>query len=194
MTEPPDALPAGLVAVVLAAGAGTRYTGPTHKLLAPFRGRRVIDHAVDAALDAGFEHVVVVRGELELSLPQDRRLSIVANPRPGDGQGASLGVGIDRAAELGASAIVVGLGDSPLVGPATWREVAVAPGVLAMTDVDGTLAPPTKIDASLWSVVVRAGDEGARALVRERPDLVTRVPCTALSPDIDTEEDLARWS
>lgn len=194
MSDRPDLLPGGLVAVVLAAGGGSRFAGPTHKLLAPFRGRRVVDHSVTAALDAGFSRVVVVTGEADLGLAPDPRLSIVGNPRPLDGQSTSLQLGIGRAARLGATAVVVGLGDAPLVDPATWRSVALAEGPLAITDVDGTLAPPTKIDASLWSVLPTEGDHGARALVHGRPELVTRVPCTSLSPDIDTEEDLARWS
>ena len=187
-------LPAGVVAVVLAAGLGTRYHGPTHKLLAPFRGHRVIDLAVAAPLAAGFGHVVVVTGDVELDLVADDRISVINNPRPVDGQASSLRLGIARAAELGATAVVVGLGDAPLVDAELWHRVASAPGPLAIADHDGSAIPPTRIDASVWDLLPREGDEGARALVRGRPELVTRVPCTSLSPDIDTEEDLARWS
>lgn len=187
-------LPPGVLAIVLAAGLGTRYRGPTHKLLAPFRGRRVIDHSVAAPLVAGFAHVVVVVGDIDLGLADDERLSVIRNPRPADGQVTSLRLGIARAAELGATTVVVGLGDAPLVDAQLWRRVAAGPGPLAIAEHDGVTGPPTRIDERFWSLLPTEGDEGARSLLRGRPELVTRVPCTSLSPDIDTEEDLARWS
>ena len=40
------------VAVILAAGAGSRFSGDSHKLNSLIGGRRVVDHAVDAVLAA----------------------------------------------------------------------------------------------------------------------------------------------
>jgi molybdenum cofactor cytidylyltransferase len=48
-------------AVILAAGAGTRFGGP--KLLAPYAGRPLIVHAVEAAFAAPVRWVSMVVGE-----------------------------------------------------------------------------------------------------------------------------------
>ena len=50
----------GIVAVVLAAGAGTRFEGAGHKLDAVIDDRTILDRAVGAALAAGIGPVVVV--------------------------------------------------------------------------------------------------------------------------------------
>ena len=48
-----------VLAVLLAAGAGTRFDGDEHKLRAQLRGRPVIAHALDALQASGLEAVVV---------------------------------------------------------------------------------------------------------------------------------------
>ena len=48
-------------------------------------------------------------------------------------------------------------------------------------------------DSTIWELLPDSGDEGARAVMRVRPDLVEQVPCPGSGDDIDTREDLARW-
>jgi len=182
--------------VVLAAGGGSRFAGPVHKLLAPLRGRRVLDWSVDAAREAGFDEVIVVLGALdpaEAALPDD--VTVVRNDAWAEGQAGSLRVGVAVAEAHGHDAVVVGLGDQPFVTAEAWRAVAAARGApVAVADYDGRRQPPVRLDASVWPLLPSGGDEGARALMRARPDLVVAVGCPGEPADVDTVEDLHQWS
>ena len=176
--------------MVLAAGGASRFTGGTHKLLTPFRGRPLVRWAVDAALGAGLDDVVVVTGAVDLGLD----VATIDNPRWRDGMATSLQVAVAHAGTAGHVAVVVGLGDQPLVPSAAWRAVAASSAAIAVATFSGERRPPVRLDASVWALLPATGDEGARAVMRERPDLVTEVACDGQPADIDTAEDLARWS
>ena len=189
---PPGSEASPIVAVVLAAGAGTRFRGAGHKLDAAVGGRAVVDRAVEAALAAGVGPVVVVTaGQLATGIHPT--VVHVVNEHWADGQITSLRRGIEAARSLGAGAVVVGLGDQPFVTPAAWRAVAAADGPIAVATYDGTRGHPVKLRADVWDLLPTSGDEGARALMRLRPDLVAAVPCDGSPIDIDTVEDLRRW-
>jgi CTP:molybdopterin cytidylyltransferase MocA len=181
-----------VVAVVLAAGAGTRFRGPGHKLDAAVGGRTLVDRAVGAAVSAGVGPVVVVTAG---QLASDIHPSVVhvVNDRWAEGQITSLRRGIEAARELGAGAVIVGLGDQPFVTPDAWRAVAAADAAIAVATYDGRRGHPVKLRADVWDLLPREGDEGARSLMRLRPDLVAGVPCDGSPIDIDTVEDLRRW-
>jgi nicotine blue oxidoreductase len=91
-----------VAAVVLAAGGGTRFAGPTHKLVAPFRGRPVLAWVLDAVRAAGFDEVLVVTGAdpLEGLVPDD--VTVVLNPRWAEGQSTSLTAAVAAADAGGA--------------------------------------------------------------------------------------------
>jgi molybdenum cofactor cytidylyltransferase len=184
------------VAVVLAAGGGTRFAGPEHKLAAELDGRAVAAHAVAAAVESGLTPVIVVTGAIVPPLPESAGpddVVVVHNPRWRDGQATSLRAGIAEADRLGADAVVVGLADQPFVSAEAWRRVAASDSPIAVATYDGARRNPVRLARSVWPELPTAGDEGARVLIRMRPELVGEVPCPGSPADIDTLEDLRAW-
>ena len=181
-------------AVVLAAGGGTRFGAAEHKLLASFRGRPLVIWAVEAALGAGFDETLVVTGAVDLTGVLPQGVTVVNNARWADGQATSLQAGVNWARQAGCDAIVVGLGDQPLVPLEAWREVGASSSPIAVATFDGQHRPPTRLAASVWPLLPLDGDEGARAVMAGNPELVEAVACLGQAIDIDTVEDLARWS
>jgi molybdenum cofactor cytidylyltransferase len=182
------------VAVVLAAGGGTRYVGPTHKLLAELAGRAVIDHAIDHALEAAIGPVLVVTGAVRPPLPET--VIEIHNPAWAEGQATSIAAAIEVADQMGADYIVFALGDQPFIDPDAWRTVATAPTgwPITVASYDGRRGPhPVRLHRSVWPMVPTTGDDGARLLIRDHPDLVHDVNCTGSAADIDTLEDVQRW-
>lgn len=186
--------------IVLAAGGGSRFRGmPDHpdKMTAPFRGKPMVLWAIEAAVKAGLPKVFVVTGAADLRgiVPSAAGVELVPNGMWADGLATSLHVGIGAAAEDGHDAVVVGLGDQPLVPSSAWRALAEASGhEVAMATYGGRRRNPVLLRRSVWPLLPRAGDEGARVLFRERPELVGEVACEGEPADVDTVEDLTRWS
>ncbi len=183
-----------MAGVVLAAGGGTRFLGDTHKLLVSIDGTPMVRIVVDAVRRAGFDEVVVVQGAVDLTevLPDD--VTVIQNDRWNDGQSTSLRAAVGYADSRGHSAIVVGLGDQPGVSADVWRAVGDSEHDLVVAEFGKDRRPPVKLASSMWSSLPVGGDEGARALMRARPELVHSVPCEGNPADIDTVEDLRRWS
>jgi molybdenum cofactor cytidylyltransferase len=183
-----------VAAVVLAAGGGSRFEGSEHKLLAPFRGRPLVRWALDAAVAAGLDEVAVIVGAVDLGAVVPEGVCVIENPGWASGQASSLQAAVSWALGRDHEAVVVGLGDQPLVPSSAWAAVVGSASPVAVATFDGQRRPPVRLDRSVWSLLPTAGDEGARVLMKERPDLVREVVCEGQSADIDNEEDLSRWT
>jgi nicotine blue oxidoreductase len=101
----------------------------------------------------------------------------------------------DVGPEVGAA--VVALADQPLVGAeAVGRLIAAyrAGAGVAVAGYHGKPRNPVLLAREHWPEVIATatGDQGARAFLRARPELVTLVECgdTGRPDDIDTPSDL----
>jgi nicotine blue oxidoreductase len=158
-----------VAAVVLAAGAATRYGSPKQRELLP---------PVLAALrQACVAPVVVVQGAYPIDAPGGR---VVDCERWADGPGASLRCGLAALGDDVTHALVV-LADGPSLDPrAVERLVAHrADGTVIAATYDGSSrSHPVVLARDSWDTVP---DEGARAL---EPVLVD---CADLTPPGDVD-------
>ncbi len=185
--------------VVLAAGAGTRFAtsgGQGPKVLAPVEGKPLLTHVLEAVLAAGLDEVLLVQGAVDLSPHRLDGVRILVNAHWAEGMATSLQVALRYATGAGHEAIVVGLADQPGVPAAAWSAVAAAPAhpPIAVATYAGQRRNPVRLAAAVWPLLATTGDAGARSLMRDQPDLVREVPCSGEPWDVDTQEDLDRWS
>ena len=180
--------------VLLAAGGGTRFIGPEHKLRADAAGRPLVSYALDAMAAAGLPLLVVVTGAIDLDDLLPAGVVAIGNPAWERGQATSLATAVAWARPRDVDAIVVGLGDQPGVTAASWRAVAAASATpIAIATYSGRRGHPVRLAREVWPSLPTEGDAGARSLIGASPDLVTEVPSVGDPADVDTVEDLARW-
>jgi CTP:molybdopterin cytidylyltransferase MocA len=178
-----------IAALILAAGAGTRF-GDEPKLLADLDGRPLLEHSIDAVCAvAELQQIVVVLGAnaagLLASVDFDHAEPLICEDWR-EGQSASLKCGLEALA--GATKVLVVLGDTPtLKSEVVARMLACDPPARAV--YDGRPGHPVVLGpAELKAVASLTGDQGARDLL----DGATEVECSDLSSgrDVDTVEDL----
>jgi CTP:molybdopterin cytidylyltransferase MocA len=183
---------AHVAGILLAAGAGRRLGQP--KALVDLGGRPLADRGVALLREGGAAPVIVVTGAAAVNLTG---VITVHNPHWSTGMGSSLAAGLATVPDECAAAVVA-LVDQPLVGAAAVRLIAAYQGgaSVAVAAYGGQPRNPVLLGREHWAEVtaLAAGDAGARAFLRARPDLVTLVECgdTGSPDDIDTTEDLAR--
>jgi nicotine blue oxidoreductase len=162
-----------VAAVVLAAGAASRFGAPKQRLLLP----RVLERV----RASGVGEIVVVAGAYAL----EAEVRIVECDDWERGPGASLRCGLE-ALDPEVEAAVVVLADGPRLSPAaidrvvaTWRETGAE---VVAASYGGDRGHPVLLASSAWSSVP---DEGARAL---EPLLV---PCDDLGApgDVDSADE-----
>jgi CTP:molybdopterin cytidylyltransferase MocA len=202
--------------VLLAAGEGSRFGQP--KALVKLNGQTLAERGANILRAGGARPILVVTGAIPIELGETHT---VYNPEWHTGMGSSLraalralsgtGTGASTGTSTGAStgtgaglgrdvgAVVVALADQPLIGAEAVARLIAAyrdGASVAVAAYGGRPRNPVLLAREHWAEVgaMATGDQGARAFLRARPDLVTLVECgdTGRPDDIDTPADLAR--
>lgn len=184
--------------IVLAAGRGSRFVAPDHKLLQPFGTSTVLGTALRIAIESGLQVRVVTTAVVT---PEARRhlaqRDIVELPAASGQAGERLGMGYSIASGVAASADAGGWlllpADMPTVRPSSLLAVAarLPQHVVVYAQHRGRRGHPVGFSAELYSELVQlSGDEGARRLVARYPSHGIELDDPGVLADIDTQEDL----
>jgi molybdenum cofactor cytidylyltransferase len=181
-----------LAAIVLAAGAGSRFGGG--KLTAGFRGQPLIAHAIRVARAAPVARVIVVCPPgLELgSWPGQPEVEALRLASPE--LSASLKAGV--AALDAVDGAFIFLGDMPLIPHGLAAELASALGehFAAVPQWQGKRGHPVLLAARAFAELAQlSGDQGAGRLLAARKDVaIVPVAAEGVLLDVDRAEDIAR--
>jgi molybdenum cofactor cytidylyltransferase len=194
-----DAFSCGVV--LLAAGGSSRMGRP--KQLLTVHGKPLVRHLAELVAQAPVAPVVVVLGaqatEIEPALA-GLPVRVVSNPAWSEGLGSSLRAGVaaarNQAPQL--DAIIIALADQPELPPAHLAALIAKfrqGGCSIVASSTGDVAVPPVLFAARWFDELEriTGDQGARALLRDRGNEIATVPF-ASNADLDTPEDYERYT
>ena len=187
----------GLHAIVLAAGAATRFGSA--KQLVRVAGRPLLHTAAAHAAEVAGSAVIVVLGAhaAELTpLLKHSQASIVINRDWREGLASSIRAGVSRLPPT-CNAVLLTLVDQAAITAEDLRRLVSAwrrqPDYIVAARYGMTTGVPAIFPRSAFSeLTALRGDVGARGLLQRNSDRVVRVPMARAAIDIDTPEDLLK--
>ena len=183
-----------IAAIVLAAGTSSRF-GPANKLLATYRGKPMICHAIKNIELAGFADIYIVSGFESKKIREilkGKRVTFVPNPEFKSGIASSIRAGI-KALPPDCRAALIALGDMPGVSPDTIKVLMAAPSDIAIPVFAGKRGNPVLWRREAFDALLSVeGDSGGKQVISQYSGAVTEVPVDdrGILFDLDTSEAL----
>jgi molybdenum cofactor cytidylyltransferase len=192
-------IPLNRTAVILLASGLSRRFGWRDKLMAPLRGRPLLDHAASelAALQPLARIAVCPANRSSIAERLADRFVIAVNKKPFEGLGTSIAVGAQVAQQFKPEAVVFCMADMPFVEQQLVEDLVSKIGGAEQVQIahaggqDG-VRPPTAFHAScLPQLQQLAGEDGARRLLTDSRFNVQAIEAPKpMLFDIDTQDDL----
>lgn len=189
--------------VILAAGQSQRM-GAQNKLLAEIDGVPIIRRTAQALLDGGLNDLVIVTGHehrLVAAALDDLPVTCIYNDDYQSGQASSVACGVRHHQNGSHAAVLIALGDMPLVRPeliaALLRDHSSLPDAtdrITLPVFDGRRGNPVIWGRGFFDeLVALTGDAGGRIIFAENKNAVNSLgwPDDSIHLDIDIPEALA---
>jgi molybdenum cofactor cytidylyltransferase len=185
----------GLYAIVLAAGAATRFGSA--KQLVRISGRPLLHNTVSRAVEVAGAATMVVLGAYAAELApllSHTPASVVINRDWREGIASSIRSGVARLPATCTGVMIV-LADQAAVTAQDLQRLVSAwkrqPEYVAAALYSGSTGVPAIFPRARFAELRELrGDMGARMLLHRNPDRVVKVPMDSAALDIDTPEDL----
>lgn len=184
--------------IILAAGESNRMRIP--KQLLPFRGKNMLQHAVDEASASKADLVFAVLGanaERIKRVLRPSRAQVLVNEHWSEGISSSIRVGVNALPATVGSAII-SLCDQPYASLRTFNNLldsslTTGKSIIAC-EYGATSGTPALFSRKYFDQLVRLdGDRGAKKIILEHNDDVARIPFAEGTIDIDTAEDYQQF-
>ncbi|OOQ56412.1 nucleotidyltransferase family protein [Mucilaginibacter pedocola] len=179
--------------IILAAGSSSRLGQPKQNL--QYKGKTLLQHAVDEALDSGCSPVIVVLGANadKIKFGTDG-VTVLHNPDWQEGMASSIRLGVTEIMKHTVDSVIVMLCDQPFVDgnllktlKLQWQEVGKP---IVACSYKGTVGVPVLFDSSLFPELLKLqGQEGAKKVLSAYADEIAEVEFEEGSTDIDTAEN-----
>jgi molybdenum cofactor cytidylyltransferase len=184
--------------IILAAGESNRMRIP--KQLLPFRGKNMLQHAIDEASASQADIVLAVLGanaERIKRVLRTSRATLLMNPDWRQGISSSIRCGI-KALPQSVDAVVISLCDQPHANTQIFNELFAASRTtgksIVACEYGGSSGTPALFSRVYFDqLLMLEGDRGAKKIIVEHTQDVARVPFAEGSIDIDTAEDYQQF-
>lgn len=174
--------------------------GETKQTL-PFGDVSMLEKVLDIYRRSNVDRVIVILGASYEEIVRATRFekeTIVVNHEHAQGMSGSIRIGVE-AVEEAAEAVIIALGDQPLVSPRTVDQLVESykntKAPVVVPTFKGKRGNPVLFDRSLFQEIKEVkGDMGARSVVLRNSDRVLEVGVDdeGILLDFDTKEDYER--
>ena len=192
-----ESKPAKIAIIILAAGRSARLGSP--KQLLSYRGKTLLQHSIDTALESQASPVIVVLGSgketIEKELEQ-KQIIILENTAWESGMASSISCGINNLNTIApdSEAAILMVCDQPYVSATLLNDLInkhlKSRQSIIASSYENTLGTPALFHKSLFSELsALEGESGAKSLIKKYSQQTGFVSFDLGSIDIDTREN-----